>query len=472
MAENSMDPTDNFHPKSEEKNFDASNSQYADAGQEQVLPNSNNSQYADADQDQVLPNSNNSQYADADQEEFLIDSNSQLPKAINQRAKRSTLIDSATFKGVLIAIVFVLVLGTTYSIGYLVSENQHPESLIDQAIARVSSGDPHSPTEILLQRAAIEAVLKATKDRWSNYFPPTSATAFDATLEGRYSGIGIWLRQTSEGTLQISSVQPNSPASKAGIKVSDELLMVDGAGVANASVADAIGALRGNPNTQVALELARKNLKYSVDIKRASVLTGDVLASQIAPKTLYIQVSAISLHSADDVATALARYPHSRGVVLDLRDNPGGVLSEAVSLASEFLSPGPIVSYSRKGDNPQVLNSTNNLADTAPMVVLINGSTASSAEIIAGALQDRNRAVIIGDQSYGKGTVQEITTLSDGSQLEITVGQYRLPSGRAIDQVGITPDLRVSENGEIAKAVSILAGLVSLDSGKQVSAKK
>jgi carboxyl-terminal processing protease len=201
-------------------------------------------------------------------------------------------------------------------------------------------------------------------------------------------------------------------------------------------------------------------------------LTGDVLASQIAPKTLYIQVSAISLHSAGDVATALARYPHSRGVVLDLRDNPGGVLSEAVSLASEFLSPGPIVSYSRKGDSPKILNSRNNLADTAPMVVLINGSTASSAEIIAGALQDRNRAVIIGDQSYGKGTVQEISTLSDGSQLEITVGQYHLPSGRAIDQVGITPDLKVSENGEIAKAVSILAGLVSLDSGKQGSTKK
>lgn len=394
------------------------------------------------------------------------ESASALPKA------RSGLVDSATVKGVLFAVVLVLILGVTYSTGYLVSEHQHQESLVDQAIARVSSGDPHSPTEILLQRAAIEAVLKATKDRWSNYFPPTSATAFDATLEGRYSGIGIWLRQTPESKLEISSVQPQSPAALAGLKVSDQLLKVDGAGVEFDSVADAIATLRGNPNTQVALELKRKNIIYGVDIKRASVLTGDVLASQIAPKTLYIQVSAISLHSADDVATALARYPHSRGVILDLRDNPGGVLSEAVSLASEFLSPGPIVSYNRKGDNPQFLNSTNNFADTAPMVVLINGSTASSAEIIAGALQDRNRAVIIGDQSYGKGTVQEITTLSDGSQLEITVGQYHLPSGRAIDQVGITPDLKVSENGEIAKAVSILAGLVSLDSGKPASTKK
>jgi len=362
--------------------------------------------------------------------------------------------------------------GSAYAIGYLVSENQHPPSLVDQAIKRISSGDPRSPTEILLQRAAIEAVLKATKDRWSNYFPPTTASAFDATLEGRYSGIGIWLRRTPANQLEISSVQPKSPAALAGIKVSDQLISVDGTDVSSATVADAIAALRGSPNTTVALDLRRNSSEINVKVKRAAVLTGDVLASQVAPKTLYIQVSAISLHSSDDVATALARYPHSRGIILDLRDNPGGVLSEAVALASQFLSPGVVVSYTRKDGVPQVMSSTNSSPDTAPMVVLINGATASSAEVIAGALQDRNRAVIIGDQSYGKGTVQEISSLSDGSQLEITVGQYHLPSERAIDQVGITPDLKVSENGEIAQAISILAGLVALDSGKSNNLKK
>ena len=373
-------------------------------------------------------------------------------------------------------LAFVLSLATliasvSYAAGYLTSEHQHPQSIVDQAIARISSGDPHSPTEILLQRAAIEAVVKATKDRWSNYFPPATATAFDATLQGRYSGIGIWLRRNTNYQLEIASVQPNSPAALAGVKVGDQLLTVDGVHVADATVADAIAELRGNPNTSVTLGLSRNGKSISEKVVRASVLTGDVLASQIAPKTLYIQVSAISLHSADDVATALAKYPHTRGVILDLRDNPGGVLSEAVTLASEFLSPGVVVSYSRKDGDPQVMSSSNSNPDTAPMVVLINGKTASSAEIIAGALQDRNRAVVIGDQSFGKGTVQEITTLSDGSQLEITVGQFHLPSGRAIDQVGITPDLKVAENKEISEGISILAGLVALDDGTTTKKK-
>jgi len=372
----------------------------------------------------------------------------------------------------LLSAILIVTIWVSYSIGYLVSARQHPPSLVDQAISRVSTGDPRSPTEILLQRAAIEAVLKATKDRWSNYFPPSSAAAFESTLQGRYSGIGIWLRRNALNQLEISSVQANSPASRAGIKASDQLITVDSINVSDATVADGIATLRGNPNTKVMLEFRRGRAKFTANVLRAAVLTGDVLASQLAPKTLYIQVSAISLHSADDVATAMSKYSHARGVILDLRDNPGGVLETAVTLASEFLSPGPVVSYSRKNGAPQEMSSTNTLPDTAPMVVLVNSSTASSAEIIAGALQDRNRAVIIGDQSYGKGTVQEISTLSDGSQLEITVGQYHLPSGRAIDQVGITPDLKVAEPHEIAQAISILAGLVALDSGKTAGKKK
>ena len=171
------------------------------------------------------------------------------------------------------------------------------------------------------------------------------------------------------------------------------------------------------------------------------------------------------------MARALYKYPHSKGVILDLRDNPGGLIDQASSVASQFLSEGPIVSYSRRNQSDVVLTSNNTSPDLAPMTVLINRSTASAAEVLTGALQDRNRSVILGENSYGKGTVQEISTLFDGSKIEITVGKYRTPSGQIIDQVGITPDLLVSEDQEISKALQVLGGLAALDTGKGNSSK-
>jgi carboxyl-terminal processing protease len=362
---------------------------------------------------------------------------------------------------VLIAGVSILAVLAAFQVGQVYEQHKHPRSLVDQAIKRITSGDPRSPQAGVLNQAAIEAILKATGDQWSNYFPATTASVFDQSLEGQYSGVGIWLRKSESGLLEVSSLQPKSPAAKAKVQVLDRLTNVDGVEVSGASVSTAIAALRGVPGSTVTLDFIRNKIRYRVQIVRSNVLTGDVTAVALSKNIVDIQVSAISMHTADDVAAALAKYPHNKGVVLDLRDNPGGILSQAVSIASLFLLKGAVVSYDPKDGPEQILRSTNLSPDPAPLVVLINKGTASSAEIIAGALQDRNRAVIIGTRSYGKGTVQEITTLSDGSQLEITVANYKLPSGRTIDQKGITPDLEASGPGEIAKAVSILGGLTA-----------
>jgi carboxyl-terminal processing protease len=362
---------------------------------------------------------------------------------------------------VLIAGVSILAVLAAFEVGQVYEQHKHPQSLVDQAITRVTSGDPQSPQAGVLTQAAIEAILKATGDQWSNYFPLTTASVFDQSLEGQYSGVGIWLRKSESGLLEVSSVQPKSPAAMAKVQVLDRLTNVDGVDVSGNSVSNAIAALRGVAGSTVTLDFVRNKIHYRVQVVRTNVLTGDVIAVTLSKNILDIQVSAISLHTADDVAAALAKYPHRKGVVLDLRDNPGGILSQAVSIASHFLLKGTVVSYDPKDGPQQILQSRNPSPDPAPLVVLINKGTASSAEIIAGALQDRNRAVIIGTQSYGKGTVQEVTTLSDGSQLEITVANYQLPSGRTIDRKGITPDLQASGPGEIAKAVSILGGLTA-----------
>ena len=368
-------------------------------------------------------------------------------------------IRSAGFNATAAVASFAIIL--SFAIGDYVGQSRN-KSPVEESISKILAKNPTPLKRNNLERAAIEGALKASGDQWANYFPQESVNNLNQTLEGRYSGIGIWLRKNKSGILEVSSVQQNSPASKAGIKVLDALVDINGVAMDVASIATAIAALRGAPNTKLEITLERNQELFELEIVRESLLNGDVVAYQLASKVVYIQISSISSQVASDVAVALVKFPHSNGIVLDLRDNPGGLLNVAVDVASLFLTEGTIVSYARKNDSEVVLESTKKKSDSAPMTVLINRSTASAAEVIAGALQDRNRAVILGEKSYGKGTVQEIIDLTGGSKLEITIGKYRTPSGKVIDQVGIAPDLLVPENDSINKALLVLSGLSAI----------
>jgi carboxyl-terminal processing protease len=368
-------------------------------------------------------------------------------------------IRSAGFSATAAVASFAIIL--SFAIGDYVGQSRN-KSPVEESISKILAKNPTPLKRDNLERAAIEGALKASGDQWANYFPQESVNNLNQTLEGRYSGIGIWLRKNKSGILEVSSVQQNSPASKAGVKVLDALVDINGVGMDGASIATAIAALRGTPNTKLQITLERNQDLFELEIVRESILNGDVVAYQLATKVVYIQISSISSQVASDVAVALVKFPHSNGIVLDLRDNPGGLLNVAVDVASLFLTEGTIVSYARKNDSEVVLESTKKKSDSAPMTVLVNRSTASAAEVIAGALQDRNRAVILGEKSYGKGTVQEIIDLTGGSKLEITIGKYRTPSGKVIDQVGIAPDLLVPENDSINKALLVLSGLSSI----------
>ena len=368
-------------------------------------------------------------------------------------------IRSAGFSATAAIASFAIIL--SFAIGDYVGQSRN-KSPVEESISKILTKNPTPLKRDNLERAAIEGALKASGDQWANYFPQESVNNLNQTLEGRYSGIGIWLRKNKSGILEVASVQQNSPASRAGIKVLDSLADINGVGMDGASIATAIAALRGTPNTKLEITLERNQDLFELEIVRESILNGDVVAYQLATKVVYIQISSISSQVASDVAVALVKFPHSKGIVLDLRDNPGGLLNVAVDVASLFLTKGTIVSYARKNDSEVVLESTKKKSDSAPMTVLINRSTASAAEVIAGALQDRNRAVILGEKSYGKGTVQEIIDLTGGSKLEITIGKYRTPSGKVIDQVGIAPDLLVPENDSINKALLVLSGLSAI----------
>ena len=368
-------------------------------------------------------------------------------------------VRSAGFSATAAIASFAIILA--FALGDYVGQSRN-KSPVEQSISKILIKNPTPLKRDTLERAAIEAVLKASGDQWANYFPQESVQNLTQTLDGRYSGIGIWLRKNKSGVLEVASVQVNSPAANAGIKVLDSLIDINGVGLEGASVATAIAALRGAPNTKLQIGLERNQDPIRLEITRASILNGDVVAYQLASKVVYIQISSISSQVSNDVAIALVKLPHTNGIVLDLRDNPGGLLSVAVDIATQFLSEGTVVSYSRKNDSEVILESTSKKLESAPMTVLINRSTASAAEVIAGALQDRNRAVILGEKSYGKGTVQEIIDLVDGSKLEITIGKYRTPNGRIIDQDGIAPDLLVPDNQVIEKALLVLSGLSAI----------
>ena len=179
-------------------------------------------------------------------------------------------------------LILAMIIG--FALGDFAGQSRH-KSTVDEAMATVLKRDTQAPNKKILERAAIEAILKSTGDRWSNYIPLSTIDIFSAQIQGRYSGVGLWLRRTESGLLEVSNVDPGSPASLAGIKVRDLLISVDGTDVTTAPVSTAIAALRGTAKSTVTLKLERDQNSYSVNVKRAKVLNGDVLASQIAPRS-------------------------------------------------------------------------------------------------------------------------------------------------------------------------------------------
>jgi carboxyl-terminal processing protease len=235
----------------------------------------------------------------------------------------------------------------------------------------------------------------------------------------------------------------------------------------DADVPTVTALLRGADQSTVRVGVRRGSATTTVTLTRTTFTTPDVAVERLKGNIVRVSVTAFTRGVGRDVARALEAESGAEagGVVLDLRDNPGGLLDEAVAVASVFLDGGPVVSYERRGRKAETLEAYAGGDVATPLVVLVNPSTASAAEVVAAALQDRNRAVVVGTRTYGKGSVQEPSPLSDGSALELTVGRYLTPAGRSLDGVGVEPDVVVppGEAPETAerRAIDVLTGLVA-----------
>ena len=373
---------------------------------------------------------------------------------------------SLVTRRVLGAAAIVGLVGLSYGAGVVtgVVGSHSNEGIIDAAADRIEESAARPVDREQLERAAVEGMLKALGDRWSVYYEPSEFDSFQDALEGRYSGVGLWVRAGATGVV-VASVQPESPAAEVGLVGGDIIQTVDGWETSGGSVGEVVQRLRGPDGTAVAVEVSRDGITYHYSLIRSVVTTQDVTVDQLEGGVLRIQVGTFTRGVGRDVRQAMAQDPDaiSGGVILDLRGNPGGLLDEAVEVASSFLDGGPVVSYEQRDAPDRVLNAVGDGNTTTSLVVLVDGGTASAAEVVAAALQDRNRAVVVGSRTFGKGSVQEPIKLPDGSAIELTIGRYLTPNGKVIDGVGVEPDvlIDVASTPEIAeqRALEVLRGL-------------
>jgi len=368
---------------------------------------------------------------------------------------------------VVTAVVLAYVGGVVTGVVGRGSPDRSSQGIIDEAADRIAADAAEPVDREELERAAVEGMLRTLGDRWSTYYGASEFASFQDALDGRYSGVGLWLRPVSGGGVEVGSVQGGSPAARAGVRAGDALLTVGTRDVGKADVATVAGLLRGEERSTVLLVVRRAGADNEIAVVRETFSTHDVLVDRLHGDMVRVQVSAFTRGVGREVRAALLENGsrHSGGIVLDLRGNPGGLLDEAVDVASAFLDGGPVVSYERRGKAPRTLEAFGGGDVTTPLVVLVDGATASAAEVVAAALQDRNRAVVVGARTFGKGSVQEPSRLSDGSGLELTVGRYLTPSGHTIEGLGLEPDVAVpaTELPAVAerRALEVLTGLVA-----------
>lgn len=268
--------------------------------------------------------------------------------------------------------------------------------------------------------------------------------------KGEFGGLGIVIGQR-DGALTIISPIDDTPAYKAGVKSGDIIIKINDQSSINMSLADAIDIMRGKPGTPITITVVRKSEKdpIEIDIVRDIIKIQSVYAKTINDEVLYLRVSSfMDMKVASELERYIKKYKkQTKGIILDLRNNPGGQLGQAIDTVNLFVDSGVIVSQKGKDEreNESFEASTMSTVTDVPMVVLVNGGSASASEIVSGGLQDLKRAVIIGETTFGKGSVQRIIPITDdGSEaIKLTIAKYYLPSGRTIQAKGIVPDIKV-----------------------------
>ncbi|MGL2439929.1 S41 family peptidase [Helicobacter pylori] len=302
--------------------------------------------------------------------------------------------------------------------------------------------DKISISEIMTK--AIEGLL-SNLDAHSAYLNEKKFKEFQAQTEGEFGGLGITVGMR-DGVLTVIAPLEGTPAYKAGVKSGDNILKINNESTLSMSIDDAINLMRGKPKTPIQITVVRKNEPKPLvfNIIRDIIKLPSVYVKKIKETPyLYVRVSGFDKNVTKSVLEGLKANPKAKGIVLDLRGNPGGLLNQAVGLSNLFIKEGVLVSQKGKNKEENLEYKANGRAPytNLPIAVLVNGGSASASEIVAGALQDHKRAIIIGEKTFGKGSVQMLLPVNKDEAIKITTARYYLPSGRTIQAKGITPDI-------------------------------
>ena len=301
--------------------------------------------------------------------------------------------------------------------------------------------------------AAINGVLQSL-DPYSAYMSPKMFDEMQTETSGKFGGLGIEVGMEA-GVVKVISPIDNTPASRVGIKAGDYIVKINETQVQGKTLTEAVDLMRGPVDTDIEITVRRIGVKKAIifNITREIIKIESVKSKIIDNKIAYLRLSAFNENSSKQIKNKIKEIKKDKKIkayILDLRNNPGGLLSQAIRITDFFLDSGAIVSTKSRiiSENRKWFSKKGDLIEGKTLIVLINYGSASASEIVAGALKDHKRAILIGENSYGKGSVQSIIPLKNNGAIRLTISKYYLPSGKSISEVGVTPDIEIEENSD------------------------
>jgi len=360
----------------------------------------------------------------------------------------------------ILVIVIGVVMGLSLSIGGgLMNDNRAPDKeelaweqarLFAEVLERVKRDYVEPIDDADLLESAIRGMV-SDLDAHSQYLDAGEYRDIRISTTGSYTGIGIEVDEVGGNVLIVTPIA-GSPAARAGIRSGDQIIAVDGVSIEAAHLQDTIGRLRGQAGSKVIVTVLRDDDAIEYELRRQIIRMASVHKEFLSPSYGYIRISQFSENTARELSRAVDELQDAndgmlQGLVLDLRNNPGGVLDAAVDVADLFLNSGVIVTADGRSVDSRFTRSAHrgDILDGATMVVVVNGGSASASEIVAGALQDHDRALVVGTATFGKGLVQTVVPLSKGRAIKLTTSRYYTPSGDSIHDVGIAPDIYIED---------------------------